>query len=160
MGDSKASSSVVVKVCAHCGKPAALLCARCLNTVYCNVACQRGAWKAHKRLCAPAVAATAVVAVAVKEPEAAVFPVPLMEEEEPLQPVQDGVVVGAADGFFELVDQFNNRDNWYAHYLRKAGGVFPALKGPPPYHCPLVYCEYSHVLEANVNAHITAIHGP
>lgn len=37
-------------------------CGRCLKVAYCSVACQRAAWKHHKRACAAAAAAASAAA--------------------------------------------------------------------------------------------------
>mmetsp|Transcript_2261 Transcript_2261/g.5288 ORF Transcript_2261/g.5288 Transcript_2261/m.5288 type:complete len:351 (-) Transcript_2261:92-1144(-) len=41
------------KLCATCEKPTQNRCARCQAVNYCNAACQRQAWKEHKKECVP-----------------------------------------------------------------------------------------------------------
>ncbi|KAJ1449079.1 hypothetical protein M885DRAFT_536981 [Pelagophyceae sp. CCMP2097] len=43
--------------CAACGRAATLRCAGCRARRFCSAACQRGDWKAHRRVCAAAAAA-------------------------------------------------------------------------------------------------------
>lgn len=38
-------------VCASCGKPASLRCARCKSVHYCSKECQKADWPSHKRSC-------------------------------------------------------------------------------------------------------------
>ena len=45
------AESSVVGVCAQCLAPAVFTCSRCRATKYCNAACQRTAWRAHKKQC-------------------------------------------------------------------------------------------------------------
>jgi hypothetical protein len=37
--------------CVNCNKPAALTCSRCKDSVYCDAACQKADWRAHKTMC-------------------------------------------------------------------------------------------------------------
>jgi TPR repeat protein len=56
-------------VCAACSTPTALVCASCLNTRYCSPACARGAWPAHRAVCAD-------LTVLAELPDEALAPVP------------------------------------------------------------------------------------
>lgn len=54
----------LTRLCARCAKPATMMCSRCLSVAFCDVGCQRGAWRDHKPLCMPAATAlTAMVTV-------------------------------------------------------------------------------------------------
>lgn len=58
------SESSTVRLCGRCGKPATMLCARCMGLAFCDSICQRAAWRDHKPLCVPVASdATTMVAV-------------------------------------------------------------------------------------------------
>jgi tetratricopeptide (TPR) repeat protein len=43
---------MLVNFCGHCNQPGATArCSRCKRVVYCNVKCQRAAWKNHRLIC-------------------------------------------------------------------------------------------------------------
>ncbi|KAF2124021.1 hypothetical protein P153DRAFT_351657 [Dothidotthia symphoricarpi CBS 119687] len=49
------SFSLASKPCSTCsGGPAKLRCSRCKAAFYCDKACQKSAWKAHRTVCEPA----------------------------------------------------------------------------------------------------------
>ena len=43
-----------IPACSSCGADALLRCSRCLGAFYCDAACQRAHWAAHKQPCAAA----------------------------------------------------------------------------------------------------------